>query len=144
MKQRSLKRVLIIPSFQGQVVLFILAAGLACAALNGYLYYMYVVDSYDFIFRYTALPKDLIDERYGDLLQIGLGLFVLTLLLILMIAVSVLVITHRAAGAVYHMKRVIEEIRAGNIDARVHLRDKDQFKDVADAFNHMMDELRGK
>lgn len=35
---------------------------------------------------------------------------------------------------IYHMKRVMEEIRAGNTKQRVHLRPKDEFQDVARAF----------
>jgi HAMP domain-containing protein len=51
-------------------------------------------------------------------------------------------LTHRAAGSVYHIKRVIDEIRSGNIKELVHLRPKDEFQDVAKSFNQIMDELQ--
>jgi nitrogen fixation/metabolism regulation signal transduction histidine kinase len=143
-QQRRLKNILIIPGFQGRIAFFIFFAGLACAALNAYLYYSYVVESYDFILRHSSLSQELIDNRYRDLFQFGVALGIATLLIIVLIAIWALFMTHRAAGAVYHIKRVIEEIKSGNTGARVHLRAKDEFQDVAEAFNGMMDELQKK
>jgi nitrogen fixation/metabolism regulation signal transduction histidine kinase len=140
--QRSLRNILIIPGFQGKIAFFILFAGLVCTALNAYLYYSYVVDSYEFIFRYSSLPQEFIDERYRDLFNFGVSLCLVTLLIILMIATWALFMTHRAAGAVYHMARAIEAIRSGNTKERIHLREKDEFQNVAKSFNQMMDELQ--
>lgn len=140
-KQRSLKNFLIMPGFQGRIAFFIVLAGFVCAAINGYLYYIYVVDSYDFILRHSNLPQQLVDDRYLDLRNFGLALGLVTLVIMLMITAWSIAVTHRAAGAVYHMKRVMEEIRAGNTRQRVRLRPKDEFQDVAQSFNRMMDEL---
>ena len=141
-KQRRLRNLLIIPGFQGRIAFFIFLAGFICAALNAYLYYNYVVESYDFILRHSSLPQTLIDDRYRDLFKFGLVLGVATLLIIVIIAIWALFTTHRAAGAIYHIKRVIEEVGSGNTQARVRLRAKDEFQDVAEAFNRMMDELQ--
>jgi nitrogen fixation/metabolism regulation signal transduction histidine kinase len=141
-KQRSLKNLLIMPGFQGRIAFFIVLAGFVCAALNAYLYYNYVVDSYDFILKHSSLPQSLIDDRYRDLRNFGLALGLATLVIMLMIATWATVVTHRAAGAVYHMRRVMEEIRSGNTKQRVHLREKDEFQDVAQSFNQMMDDLQ--
>ena len=141
-KQRSLKNVLILPGFQARMMFFIFLAGVVCTALNAYLYHSYVVDSYDFILRHSSLSQELIEGRYRDLYVFGLSLGLVTLLIVLLIAVWALFITHRAAGSVYHMKRVIGEIRSGKLDARVHLRPRDEFQDLARAFNQMMDELQ--
>jgi HAMP domain-containing protein len=141
-KQRRLKNVLIFSGAQGKVALAIVLAGFVCAALNAYLYYNYVVDSYDFILKHSTLTQQLIDDRYRDLRNFGLALGLVTLAIMLMIAAWALVMTHRTAGAVYHMQRVMDEIRAGNVGRRVHLREKDHFQDVARSFNAMMDELQ--
>jgi nitrogen fixation/metabolism regulation signal transduction histidine kinase len=140
-KQRKLKNYLILPGFQGRILLFIVLAGFVCAGLNAYLYYNYVVDSYDFILKYSSLPQQLVDDRYRDLRNFGLALGLATLVIMLIIATWAMVLTHRAAGAVYHMKRVMDEIRSGNLTQRVHLRPKDEFQDIAQSFNRMMDEL---
>ena len=130
------------PDFQGRMILFVLLTGFVCMALNGYLYYQYVVDSYDFILNYSSLPEDLKEQRYADLLVFGTSLSVATLAATFAVAIWALFATHRAAGSVYHLKRVIDEIRAGNADARVRLREKDEFQDVARAFNELMDQLQ--
>ena len=136
------RNVLIMPDFQGRMILFVLLTGFVCMALNGYLYYQYVVDSYDFILNYSSLPEDLKEQRYADLLVFGTSLSVATLVATFAVAIWALFATHRAAGSVYHLKRVIDEIRAGNADARVRLREKDEFQDVARAFNELMDQLQ--
>jgi nitrogen fixation/metabolism regulation signal transduction histidine kinase len=140
--QRRSRNVLIMPDFQGRMILFVLLTGFVCMALNGYLYYQYVVDSYDFILNYSSLPEDLKEQRYSDLLVFGTSLSVATLVATFAVAIWALFATHRAAGSVYHLKRVIDEIKAGNFDARVRLREKDEFQDVARAFNELMDRLQ--
>jgi len=129
------------PGFQGRMIFFVLLTGIFSTALNGYLYYAYVVDSYDLILRYSSLSQDLRDQRYQDLLVFGASLGVATLAATLAVAIWALFATHRAAGSVYHIKRVLDEIRSGNTSARVRLREKDEFQDLARSFNEMMDGL---
>lgn len=142
--QRKWRNLLLNTRFQGRLTLFVLLAGIACAGLNAYLYYIYVVESYGFIFRYSKLPKDLIDARYSDLLTFGIALGAITLVVLLLIALWVLIMTHRAAGSVYKIKKVTEEITAGNLHARVRLREKDDFHDLADSFNEMMNAIENQ
>jgi HAMP domain-containing protein len=141
-QQRSKKSLLIRAGFQGQIIFFVVLAGIACIAANGYLYYSYVVGSYDFILGHSRLPQELIDQRYRDLFTLWLSLTVLNFLIILAVAIWALIVTHRAAGAIYHIRRVAEAIKAGNVAERVHLREKDEFQDLARSFNEMMDELQ--
>lgn len=135
---------LIMPGFQGRMILFVVLTGLVCTALNGYLYYSYVVDSYDVILKYSSLPQELKDQRYRDLLVFGASLGAATLVATLAVAVWALFASHRAAGSVYHVKRVIDAIRQGNPSERVRLREKDEFQDLAQSFNEMMDQLQAK
>jgi HAMP domain-containing protein len=139
--KRSKKNLLLMAGFQGRVFFFIILTGFICIAINAHLYYLYVVGSYDFILRHANFPQDMIDDRYSELFTISISLTMLSLLTILLIATWTLFITHRAAGPVYHMNRVINEIRAGNTQARVQLRKKDEFQDLAKSFNELMDEL---
>lgn len=140
-QQRSKRNLFIMPGFQGRMILFVLLTGIVCTALTGYLYYTYVVDSYDVILRHSSLPQELRDQRYQDLQMFGASLGIATIVATLAVSLWALFITHRAAGSIYHLRRVIDEIRAGNLSARVHLREKDEFQDLARAFNEMMDRL---
>lgn len=141
-EQRSSRSLLIDAGFQWRIVSFVVVAGFLCIASTSYLYYSYVVDSYDFILKHSSLPAEIIDQRYRDLYGLWVSLGSLNLLIILVVATWALVITHRAAGSVYHMKRVIGEIRAGNTKERVHLREKDEFQDLAKSFNEMLDDMQ--
>ncbi len=140
-KQRSMRNLLINKSAQGPVILIVLLCGFVCSAFNGVLYYIYVKESYDVIFVDTTFPQFLVQARYDDLLNFGLVLVVLSLTITVVTALFALAISHRAAGACYRLQAVIEEIKAGNMDARVHLRQKDEFQELAQSFNEMMDGL---
>ena len=143
-QQRSLKNLLIIPHFQGSMVFFMILAGFICTIFNAILYYRYVVDSYKLIFKFSSLTEDFIEARYIDLYDFGLILCVVTLIITLAIALWGLFVTHRAAGSAYHFKQVFMQIKSGDSDARVYLRKKDEFRDIADEFNSMMDSLQNK
>ncbi len=141
-RKRKIGNLLLDWGFQGGILLLILLTGVLCIATTAYLSYAYVADSYAFIFKHSSLPQELIDARYGDLYKFLLSLSVLNWAIVLVVAGWALLLTHRAAGAVFHIKRVIGEVRAGNKAARVALRDKDEFQDLARSFNAMMDDLQ--
>ena len=141
-KRRKLRNLLTNRGFQGRVVVIVLFFGCLSFVLNGLLFYFFVQKNYAIIFGAVDVPPVLVQSLLRDLREFGLTLLVLSLLATLVIAFYLLVLTHRAAGAAYHLHRVIEEISAGNADARVHLRRKDEFQDLAKAFNAMVDGLQ--
>ena len=141
-KRRSMKNLLIKKGFQGRILMLVIMGGFVCTCFNGILYYTYVTESYDFIFQYYDAPQVFMDETYKDLLNFGLLLMLLSFLITTVIALYALIITHRAAGACYRLELIIQEIKSGNTDARVHLRKRDEFQELAVAFNEMMDELK--
>jgi nitrogen fixation/metabolism regulation signal transduction histidine kinase len=55
------------------------------------------------------------------------------------IAVLGLILSHRTAGPLYHLNRVFEEVCRGNLKARAKFRQNDEFQEVAESFNKMMD-----
>lgn len=140
--QRKTKNLLLDWGFQGSILLLIVATGLLCIGSTAFLSHAYVADSYAFIFRHSSLPQDLVSARYSDLYRFLLSLSLLNGVIVLVVAGWTVLATHRAAGSIFHIKRVIDEIRAGNLAARVRLRQKDEFQDLARDFNAMMDELQ--
>ena len=140
--QRKPKNLLLDWGFQGVILMLIVATGLLCIAVTAFLSHAYIADSYAFIFKHTSLPQDLITARYSDLYRFLLSLSLLNGAIVLVVAGWTLFVTHRAAGSIFHIRRVIGEIRAGNRAARVHLRRNDEFQELAGAFNEMMDEMQ--
>lgn len=60
----------------------------------------------------------------------------------LIMASGSLLITHRMAGPVYHIKRDLGEVSAGNLDVSIKLRDKDDLKDLAESINMVLVKMR--
>lgn len=142
--KRSPKSVFNLTGFRGRLIALIVTAGFACIAFVMLLFYAYVLQSYDFILKHSTLPADIVADRYDELWGIALVLGGVILLVVLVVAVWTLYITQRVAGPVYHLQRVIEEIRAGKMGERVQLRKRDEFHALAQSFNALMDELQKK
>lgn len=141
---RSTKSVFNFSGFRGRLVSLIVSAGLGCIIFNSILFYAYVVNSYQLILSHSNLPDDLIAERYTELYGIALALGSISLLVVVVVVVWTLYITQRVAGPIFHLQKVIESVKAGHLDDRIHLRAKDEFQDLARSFNEMMDELQKK
>lgn len=67
-------------------------------------------------------------------------------LVVLLFSVGVLavarILSHRIVGPIFAIKRSLERIAAGDYEAaRVHLRSQDEFHDVADLVNQVVDRL---
>lgn len=142
-KRRKLRNLLINRSFQGRVVLIVLLFGFLGVATNGVLFYWYVQNNYLLILSAVETPFPA-EALFQDLKQFGLILAVLSMLVTCIVGFYLLILTHRAAGAAYHLHRVINEIKSGNTDARVYLREKDEFKELAQSFNEMIDGMQNK
>ena len=142
LRRRKLRNLMINTGFQGRLVALVLAFGALNFLLNGILFYFYVQKSYAIIFASVDVPSVLVQTLNGDLQQFGQVLLVLSLVVTLVVAVYITILTHRAAGAAYHIHRVINEIRSGNLGARVFLRKNDEFQDLASSFNEMVDGLQ--
>jgi methyl-accepting chemotaxis protein len=54
-------------------------------------------------------------------------------------------LTHRIAGPIYKFRSVVQSIAKGDYDIPViHLRKRDEFKELADDLNYMMDNLKNR
>lgn len=52
--------------------------------------------------------------------------------------------SHFIAGPIYRFEKILEEIRAGNLNLYVRLRKHDEFKETAEIFNQAISSLRHK
>ena len=52
--------------------------------------------------------------------------------------------SHRTAGVIHNVSRRLEELRAGDLDARVALRKRDNFPELARTFNELAAALRAR
>ena len=56
----------------------------------------------------------------------------------------VTIVTHRMAGPIFRIRRVIREMADGDISGEIRLRDKDEFKHLAKEVNNLKASLREK
>jgi methyl-accepting chemotaxis protein len=87
------------------------------------------------IFHELAIPSVV------DLEGLFWNLIVVVILFVIMSVVFAIVLSHRTAGPMFHFKKVFERVRSGERTARINLRPGDDFREVADEFNAMMDTL---
>ncbi len=59
----------------------------------------------------------------------------------LIVGLISLFVSHRMAGPIYRFEKVTEGMSEGDFTIHVKLRDKDEFKDLADSFNNMINRL---
>lgn len=62
---------------------------------------------------------------------------------ILIMSSTSIFITHKIAGPVYRLKKILAEISGGNLDITIRLRKRDDLKDLAEGLNLVIDDFRG-
>jgi methyl-accepting chemotaxis protein len=137
--RRKLVNLLIQPRYQLRYAFLAAGAGAALAAFNSLVFYHYVKENYDTLVELAPMTDGARTLLYRELFDIAVRLGAASMVFTGLVAVFAVVMTHRTAGPLYHMRRVFTEIRDGKRDARVRLRPNDDFQDVARAFNEAMD-----
>lgn len=143
-KNRSLKNLLINPAYQIKYVFWVSTAGLTLITANAIVFYSYIKENYSLLVDLSPMDDAAKNQLYTELNEILIKLGVVGLIFVLLTAIIGLKMSHRTAGPMYHFKRIFNEIKNGKMDARVRLRPDDDFKDVAGAFNEMMDAIQKK
>jgi len=70
--------------------------------------------------------------------QIFLKLYSVSFILLFIIAVICIIFTHKIAGPVYHLEKVIDKVIKGEDFELVHLRNNDELKSLASKINHLI------
>lgn len=141
-KNRSIKNLLINPVYQLKYVFWVSLTGITLITANASIFYFYIKENYDVLVELSPMDESAKIQLYHELNEIVIKLGIFGVIFVLITAIIGVRMSHRTAGPLYHFKRIFNEIRSGNLSARVRLRPDDDFKDVATAFNDMMDEVQ--
>ena len=108
------------------------------------LFALFIVQANALLPQGTEADAELLD--YIGSLQLYTAVVVGAVLALHIVAVVLLglIMSLKVAGPVYRLKKTMSEVAKGNINMRVSLRDGDQFTDMADRFNEMMDTLSAR
>ncbi len=139
--RRKLRNFLINPAFQLKYAFWLSASGLTLVSMNAALFYLYTRENYSTLVELSPMTDDVRRLLQTELRLIILQLSALSLAFVILMTLLGIVISHRAAGPLFHFNRIFREIAEGNRQARVRLRPGDDFQDVAASFNRMMDSL---
>lgn len=140
--KRKIRNFLINPRYQIKFALRFSAAGLFLAGINSAVFYVFIRENYKILVDLSPMEEEVKLQLYRELHQI------VTLLAGFSVGFSILLffmgilVSHRTAGPLYHFKRVFLAIPGGDLKARVHLRPQDEFRDVAEECNKMIDFLQ--
>jgi len=84
-----------------------------------------------------------IASRFAPLFNsINQTLLVILLVFLVLVVIFSVFISHRIAGPIYRFEKTLQAIAGGDMTMRVGLRKRDEFKQLADAMNEMVGELR--
>ncbi len=142
--KRSFKNLIINPFYQMKYIFWVGSTGLTIVLGYTLIFYSYMKENYAILVDLSPMSDDAKSQLYRELHQVLIILSSCSVAFIGMVSFFGLVFSHRTAGPLYHFKRVFREIESGNRKARVKLRPKDDFQDVASAFNHMMDVISAR
>jgi methyl-accepting chemotaxis protein len=140
--QRRLRNLLINPSYQLKYLFWTSFTGVALLASNAGIFYHYINENYAILVELSPMTDEAKAQLFGELNEIILKLALFSVGFLAVVGAIGLVFSHKVAGPLYHMKRVFEQVRGGDREARVRLRPKDEFQDVAREFNAMMDKIK--
>jgi sensor histidine kinase YesM len=143
-KNRSLKNLLINPVYQMKYVLWVSLTGFSLIISNAVIFYIYIKENYMLLVDLSPMDESAKAQLYHELQEILIKLGLVSFTFLVIAALLGIKLSHATAGPLYHFKRVFNEIKSGKTDARVRLRPGDDFKDVAEAFNEMMDSVQKK
>ena len=102
-------------------------------------------------YELTFTLNDIFD-KYPVLLQplydyfpsLAYGFIYKILIYIIFVVLISAILSHKMAGPIYRFEQTCKEVAAGDFSKRVHLRKGDQFLELQDEFNKMMDRVESE
>lgn len=140
--KRSWKNYLIDPSFQLKYAFWISGTGVMLVGSIAALFYRYIRENYAILVELSPMTDDLKIHMWAELDRIMIQLGIISALFLVCVTLLGIVLSHKAAGAVYHFKKIFRQIGDGQTEARIRLRPGDDFQEAAQEFNSMMDRLK--
>ena len=99
----------------------------------------------------TATLSDLFDAYptlmqpvYDEFIPIVSGFFYKIVIYVLFVVLISAVLSHKMAGPVYRFEQTCKAIAKGDFSQRIHLRKGDQFTELQEEFNKMMDVVESR
>jgi nitrogen fixation/metabolism regulation signal transduction histidine kinase len=141
-QKRKITNLWLIPEFQSKFVATILISSILIIASYILFFFLYVRPRFEQLIQFAQVSSEISSAMRLEMNAIFQWLVALSLVILMAMLWVAMILSHRAAGPMFRFKKVFEQIRSGDHTARIHLRPKDDFQDVAHEFNTMMDEIK--
>jgi methyl-accepting chemotaxis protein len=141
-RSRKIRNLLISPRFQFR---FIFWAVRSCFCLI--FYFSAVLYSTIRQYHLTAVSELPASYALGLEAQYNAMVFRLTLGSLAIVVFSIIfgvLISHKTAGPLHQLRLAFDRVIAGNLDARVHFRSNDEFQEIGESFNSMMEKVEAE
>jgi len=137
------KRFLIEPRFQIRFALTLAGVGLAVAfgaSMAGYLAFKPLYQQ--FAQSYYNQSPELSEQLVLQVHQLKISLILLTFGVAGFCVLGGILISHRIVGPLYQLRKAMEKVSEGNLEQRLRFRQGDDFENLAETFNRMMEAIR--
>ena len=141
---RKLKNYLLRPQVQLRVGFYFIVISIIFAFIIGWVFTSQFGNIYETILDLTDVREEVIDIVDQHIREAMFWLIVICVGFVCINITLAVWYTHRMVGPAVAFKRHIDEIIAGNYDAKTTLRRGDAFHDVALRLNTLSDNLSGK
>jgi len=131
----------IMKTFVGSIVVIVIGLALLFIRMNVYMH-----NSSDIIqqgihlgqMSSEAIAKEKSELLMGDV-KFTFQLFMIVLFVQIWLSLLAFKFSHKIAGPIYHLKRVIKDIKKGDVSLRARIRRTDKLHGFVDEFNSLLD-----
>jgi signal transduction histidine kinase len=125
-------------------IFWLFISGLILVSGISFVFYKYISENYSLLVELSPMTDVVKTQLAAELNVIVFSILFGSLVFLILVSMMGLIFSHRVAGPIFHISRVLSEIRDGNVDARITLRPKDEFQELADEVNKTLDFLDAK
>ncbi len=149
--RRKLRNFLLSPRFQLKYTFAVVAVTALTSGVLGYFAYDYSAAQTEQLTMSMAMNNPSLaeeDAKYFENMaaaedrKVALSILGGIGVMMVLLGLTGIVITHRMAGPIYKMKRLITEVAEGDLSIKPGLRKGDEFQDLSEVFSQMVLSLR--
>lgn len=137
--ERKKTSIFIVPHFQFKIISLAFFSSLGTVAAPSWAFYRLIDNQFGRVLELSQLsPENKADVINNLTISFGYWLLLCGVFSIPMLVFAV-IYSHRIAGPIYQLNKVLEQFVAGKSDARVHFREGDEFTFLGNKINQVLE-----
>jgi hypothetical protein len=143
--RRRLRSYLLNPRYQIKFIFWLTIPGMCLIAVNALVFYYYIRENYATLVDLSPMTDAARNQLYAELNAIVVKLTGFSIVFLAIVIVLGILLSHRTVGPLYRMKKICQAVVNDDMaGARIQLRPRDDFKDVAEALQGAISHLSKK